>query len=129
MLKIFNDYDMKSVRTYEEYVAAIKKIDELMEKIGDNHSYDNPDFVMMDRLSDLVADYEDKHYKIETPSLIEVIKLRMYELGLKQSDLAKMLDIPSARISEYLRGKRDITLDVARKLHRQLNIDGDIILQ
>jgi HTH-type transcriptional regulator/antitoxin HigA len=119
---------MKRVETHEEYELAIKKIDLLLEKIGDNHSYDNPDFVVMDRLSDLVADYEDKHYNIETPSLIDVIKLRMYEMGLKQSDLAVM-GVPSARISEYLRGKRDITLDVARKLHSQLNIDGDIILQ
>jgi HTH-type transcriptional regulator / antitoxin HigA len=42
-------------------------------------SYDNPEFVMLDRLSDLVADYEDVNCKIETPSLIDVIKLRMYE--------------------------------------------------
>ncbi|MDN5215997.1 helix-turn-helix domain-containing protein [Fulvivirgaceae bacterium BMA12] len=120
---------MKTVETKKQYEEALKKIDELMIKIGDNHSFDNPDFVMMDRLSDLVAQYEDKHFKIETPSLIEVIKLRMYELGLKQSDLAQRLDIPKTRVSEHLRGKRDITMDVARKLHKQLNIDGDIILQ
>jgi len=120
---------MRRVETHEEYELAIKKIDMLLEKIGNNHSYENPDFVVMDRLSDLVANYEDKHYNIATPSLIDVIKLRMYEMGLKQSDLALKLGVPSARISEYLRGKRDITLDVARKLHSQLNIDGDIILQ
>ncbi|MEN8251290.1 MAG: helix-turn-helix domain-containing protein [Bacteroidota bacterium] len=120
---------MKEINTYDEYEEALKRIDVLLKKMGDNHSYDNPDFVMMDRLSDLVADYEDKHYKIETPSLIEVIKLRMYEMDLKQSDLAVKLGVSSARISEYLRGKRDITMDVARKLHNQLNIDGDIILQ
>ncbi|MEX2336759.1 MAG: helix-turn-helix domain-containing protein [Fulvivirga sp.] len=106
-----------------------RALDELLIKVGDNHSYDNPDFVMLDHLSDLVADYEDKYYSIESPSLIDVIKLRMYEMGLKQSDLAQKLDVPTSRISEYLKGKRDITLDVARKLHRQLNIDGDIILQ
>jgi len=120
---------MKEVKTRKQYQAALIKIDELLVKIGDNHSYDNPEFVMMDRLSDLVAEFEEKHYKIETPSLIDVIKLRMYEMGLKQSDLAKKLDIPKTRVSEYLKGKRDITMDVARKLHHQLNIDGDIILQ
>jgi HTH-type transcriptional regulator/antitoxin HigA len=120
---------MRKVETHKEYEEAIKRIEGLMLKVGDDHSFDNPDFVMMDRISDLVADYEDKHYNIETPSLIEVIKLRMYEMGLKQSDLAERLGVPSTRISEYLRGKREITLDVARKLHSQLNIDGDIILQ
>ena len=120
---------MKEVITRTQYQEALKKIEELLLKVGDNHSYDNPDFVMMDRLSELVAQYEDKHFNIETPSLIEVIKLRMYEMGLKQSDLAKKLGIPKTRVSEYLKGKRDITMEVARKLHHQLNIDGDIILQ
>ncbi|ELR70369.1 hypothetical protein C900_04054 [Fulvivirga imtechensis AK7] len=120
---------MKKIETDAQYQKALKQIDELMLKIGDDHSFDNPEFVMMDRLSDLVTDYEDQHYKIETPSLIEVIKLRMYEMGLKQSDLAQLLGVSKSRISEYLRGKRDITLDVARKLHNQLKIDGDIILQ
>ena len=120
---------MKVIETKDQYEEALKRVDELMIKIGEKLSYENPDFIVMDRLSDLVADYEDKHFKIETPSLIDTIKLRMYELGLKQNDLAKKLDVPATRVSEYLRGKRDITMDVARKLHHQLNIDGDIILQ
>jgi len=120
---------MKAIETEEQYNEALAKIEELMIKIGDDHSYDNPDFVIMDRLSDLVADYEDEHFNISTPGLIEVIKLRMYEMGLKQIDLAEKLGVSTSRVSEYLRGKRDITMDVARKLHKQLNIDGDIILQ
>ena len=120
---------MKAIETEKQYEAALETIDKLMVKVGDNHSFDNPDFLMMDKLSDLVADYEDKHYPIATPKLIDVIKLRMYEMGLKQSDLAEKLGVPKSRISEYLKGKRDFTLDVARKLHQQLHIDGDIILQ
>ncbi len=120
---------MKSIENEIDYQKALEKVDALLIKVGDNHSYDNPDFVMLDRLSDLVADYEDKHFNIELPSLIDTIKLRMYEMGLKQKDLAELIDVPKTRVSEYLRGKREITLDVARKLHKKLNIDGDIILQ
>ncbi len=120
---------MKTIENQLQYQEALKKIDLLMAKTGDDHSFDNPEFVMMDRLSELVADYEDQHYAIEIPSLIDVVKLRMYEMGLKQDDLAKLLGVSKSRISEYLRGKRDITLDVAKKLHNQLKIDGDIILQ
>ncbi|MBV6646938.1 MAG: helix-turn-helix domain-containing protein [Cyclobacteriaceae bacterium] len=120
---------MMSINNIREYHEALQKIDELLIKVGDNQSYNNPEFVMLDRLSDLLADFEDANYKIETPSLIDVVKLRMYEMGLKQSDLASKLQVPKTRVSEYLRGKRDITLDVARKLHHELKIDGDIILQ
>lgn len=120
---------MEAIKTKAEYEEAQKKIDELLIKLNGKHDYNDPEFVMMDRLSDLVADYEDKHFPISTPSLVEVIKLRMYEMGLKQSDLAKILGVPGSRISEYLKGNRDITINVARKLHSKLNIDGDIILQ
>ena len=120
---------MKAIKTEAQYQKALKKIDALMISLGDDHSYDNPKFVKMDQLSSLVANYEDKHYPVELPPLIEVVKLRMYERGLKQDDLATLLEVPKNRISEYLRGKRDITLEVARKLHSKLHIDGDIILQ
>ena len=50
-------------------------------------------------------------------------------MDLKQTELADTLQIPKARVSGSLGGKRDITFDVARKLHRELKIDGDIILQ
>lgn len=120
---------MKTVQTEAQYQEALIKIEALLVKVGNNHSYDNPDFVMLDRLSDLVAAYEDKHYAIATPSLIDVVKLKMYEKGLNQKELAALLSVPTTRLSEYLRGKREITLEVAKKLHHQLNIDGDIILQ
>ncbi len=120
---------MKAIETEAQYQKALKKIDALIIKVGDHHSYDNPDFITLDRLSDMVADYEDEHHTVELPLLIDVIKLRMYERGLKQDDLAKLLEVPKSRISEYLRGKRDITLEVARKIHSRLHVDGDIILQ
>ena len=84
---------MKVVETEAQYQEALKKIDALMIKVGDHQSYDNPEFVVLDRLSDLVADYEDKHYIVELPSLIDVIKLRMYERGLKQDDLAQLFEV------------------------------------
>lgn len=120
---------MKKIENKRDYQTALSKIEELLIKVGENQTFDNPEFVMLDRLSDLVADYEDMEFPIDKPSLIDVIKLRMYELGLKQTQLAELLEVPKARISEYLQGKRDITIAVARKLNTELKIDGDIILQ
>jgi HTH-type transcriptional regulator/antitoxin HigA len=60
---------------------------------------------------------------------MEVVELRMFELGLKRKDLALLLNTSASRISEYLNGKREITLEVAKGLHKKLNIDSDIILQ
>ena len=53
----------------------------------------------------------------------------MRQKGFKQKDLAEILETSTSRISEYLNGKRDITIEIARALHKNLNIDSDIILQ
>jgi HTH-type transcriptional regulator/antitoxin HigA len=71
MSKIFSV--MKIVETEEQYEKALHLIEEFIIKVGDDQRYDNPDFVMLDRLSDLVTDYEDKHFKIETPVLLMLL--------------------------------------------------------
>lgn len=76
-----------------------------------------------------MAEYEEAHLPVPTPELIDVIRLRMFEMGLNQKQLAELLGTPPSRISEYLKGKRDITLDVARRIHQRLHIDADIILK
>ncbi|NBC84301.1 MAG: helix-turn-helix domain-containing protein [Bacteroidetes bacterium] len=82
----------------------------------------------LDELSQAVSEYEKEHYPPGEPTLREVIELRMFEMRLKQKDLAELLETNTSRISEYLRGKRDITMDMARKIRKKLDIDADIIL-
>ena len=82
----------------------------------------------LDLLSSLVADYEEVYYPIDKPTLIDVLKLRMFELGLTQLKLSELLVVSPSRISEYLTGKSEPTLRVARDMCRKLNIDADIVL-
>jgi HTH-type transcriptional regulator / antitoxin HigA len=97
--------------------------------VNSNTPKDNPALMELITLSDIVEDYENIHFPIGTPSLKDVIELRMFEMKLKQKDLAGLLETSTSRISEYLNGKRDITIEIARLLHKKLNIDSDIILQ
>ena len=112
---------MEKIKNEAAYRNALKRIDQLLMQGIESKE--------LEKLSNLVADYEDENYEIPMPSLVDVIRLRMYEMGLKQKDLAALLNTSTSRVSEYLKGKREVTLDVARQLHKKLNIDGDIILQ
>jgi HTH-type transcriptional regulator/antitoxin HigA len=76
----------------------------------------------------MVAEYEEIHYPISKPTLIEVIKLRLYEMGITQTKLAEMLGLSNARVSEILNGKSEPTLKIGRELSRQLNIDPAVVL-
>ena len=75
-----------------------------------------------------MADYEEEHYPITAPSLIESIQLRMYEMGLTKKALADMLGISMASINKIITGKGEPSLQTGREISRKLNIDPAIVL-
>jgi HTH-type transcriptional regulator/antitoxin HigA len=111
------------------YKQASARIEELLKVVNNNTPQGDPNLIELIEKSDIVENYETENYSIGTPTLKDVIELRMFERKLKQKDLAEILETSTSRISEYLNGKRDITIDIARALHKKLNIDSDIILQ
>jgi HTH-type transcriptional regulator/antitoxin HigA len=120
---------MENNITHEAYVKANIRLEELINLVDDTTPETDPQAVELMEVSDIIEIYEDQHHSIGLPSLNEVIELRMFEMKLKKKDLAVLLSTSASRISDYLSGKREITLNVARALRQKLNIDSDIILQ
>lgn len=119
---------MKKI-TQKEYIKAVLRLEKLLEleKCAEFESVTHN--LELIEVSDIIEAYLEAHLPVGLPSLVEVVELRMFELGLKRKDLALLLYTSASRISEYLNGKREITLEVAKGLHKKLNIDSDIILQ
>lgn len=116
------------IKSEKEYGAIVERIEELL---SNPENIDNPDakgYVELNLLSDLVADYEETFDPIQPPTLAEAIKLRMQERGLSQKTLSEFLGISTSRISEYLNGKSEPTLKVAREISRKLDIEASIVL-
>ena len=107
---------MAKIKTEKQYKAACSRIEELLKVVSNDTPTDDKNFLELDLISDLVADYEEEHFPIEAPSLVDVIKLRMYEMGLTQTKLSELLNVSPSRISEYLSGKCEPTLKVAREI-------------
>ena len=118
-----------SAISHKQYVEANLRLEELLKKVDNNTPEDSPLAQELIEVSDIIELYEEVHFPIGLPTLQEMIELRMFEMGLKRKDLATLLNTSASRISEYLNGKREITLNVAKGLHQKLNIDSDIILQ
>lgn len=119
---------MAKIKTEKQYRAACARIEELLRVVSNDTPTDDKNFLELDLISDLVADYEEEHCPVETPSLVDIIKLRMYEMGLTQTKLSELLGVSPSRVSEYLSGKSEPTLKIAREMSRKLNIDADIVL-
>ncbi len=119
---------MTKIENEAQYEWAVARVEELLRIVTDDMSETDPAYIELNLLSNLVADYSDEHYDLGKPSLTDVIKLRMYEMGLTQAALARMLNVSPSRICEYLTGKSEPTMRVARDISRKLDIDPAIVL-
>lgn len=118
-----------SMVTHKQYARANLRLEELIKLVDDNTPLENPLAKELLEVSDTIERYEEIHFPIGLPSLIEVVELRMLEMNLKRKDFAVILGTSESKINAYLNGKKELTFDHAKILHKKLNIDGDIILQ
>ncbi len=119
---------MAAIKNEREYEKACERMEELLALVNDEVPMNEKDSVELSLISDLVADYEDLHYQVEKPSLIEVLKHYMFENNITQTKLAELLEVSTSRVSEYLSGKSEPTLKVGRTISRKLDIDAEVVL-
>ena len=116
------------IQTEKEYNAIVARIEVLLYDTDNIENTEAKGYIELNLLSDLVADYEERTYPVTKPSLVEVIKMRMAEMGLNQKRLSELLGVSTSRVSEYLNGKSEPTLKVARDISVKLGIDASIVL-
>ncbi len=116
------------IQTEKEYNAIIERIEVLLQDTDNIENTEAKGYIELNLLSDLVADYEERAYPVKKPSLVEVIKLRMAEMDLNQKHLSELLGVSTSRVSEYLNGKSEPTLKVAKEISVKLGIDASIVL-
>jgi HTH-type transcriptional regulator / antitoxin HigA len=119
-----NGFEIKPIRTEEEYEMALRAISPLFEE---QHELGTPesDFIIV--VSMLIEEYEKIHYPIEPPDPIEAIKFRMEQMGLTAKDLEPAIG-HSGRVSEILNRKRSLTLPMIRKLHAMFKIPVESLI-
>lgn len=88
--------EIKLIKTEEDYKVALKLADILFDD-----EPDTPDGDKLDLLVTLIELYKKKNFPIENPSPLEVIKFRMEQLYLSQTDLIPIIGSKS-KVSEVL---------------------------
>ena len=113
---------IKAIKSEAEYDKVLMQIDALVDCAEGSAEED-----LLEVLSILADDFENKHYPIESPDPIEAIKLRMEELNLKNKDLVPYFGSAS-KASEVLNRKRLLTFAMVKRLHQQLGIPASVLL-
>ncbi len=113
----------KVIKTEAEYKKAVKRTMEIF------HSGEGtPEADELALLLVLVKDYEDKHIMVPEVDPIEVIKLKMEERGMKAKDLEPILG-SKGHVSSVLSGRRELTLNTAKRLRDYFNLPAEIFMR
>lgn len=113
------------IRNNEQYELYLNRFSEIFDIDFSKHPEYEDEF---DLLSLLIEDYEKKNFPIDTPSPIDYIKFIMDQKNLTNKDMEKYLGSAS-KVSEVLSGKRNLSLTMIKKLHNELEIPADILIQ
>lgn len=114
--------------TKEQYNFAMERVEELLPLVDDNTPANDKNAVELSMMSDIVIAYEKEHYPIEKPTVAELIELSLEEKGMTQKQLANEIGISPSRINDYISGRSEPTLRIARLLCRILNIQPSAML-
>ena len=115
----------KIIKTEEQYKKSLAEVERL---IALDPEPGTPEADRLDLLSLLVENYEKEHFLFNLPSPIDAINFRMAEQGLKQKDLIPYIGSKS-KVSEVLAGKRPLTIQMIKALHKGLDIPAEVLLQ
>ncbi len=110
------------LKTENEYQKAIMRTLEIFHAEEGTPEADELAVLLL-----LVQDYEAKHVHLPEVDIIDVIKLKMEERGLKSKDLEPLIG-SKGHVSSVLSGRREITLKMAQKLKDFFHLPAEIFL-
>ena len=107
--------------TKEQYEFALARVEELLPLVDDSTPANDKSMVELSVMSDIVIAYEKEHFPIEKPTVAELIELSLEEKGMTQKQLASEIGVSPSRVNDYISGRSEPTLKIARLLCRVLN--------
>jgi len=116
---------LRPIRTGADYEAALKLVEPYFDDEPEPGSEAGAHF---DALVTLIEAYEAKHVLIAPPTPIEAIRFRMEQAGLTVKDLESIIGKPS-RVYEVFAGRRPLTLAMIQRLHAELGIPAEVLIQ
>src|SRR6202045_1724446 len=115
--------DIAPLKNRHDYRQALKEIETLMQA-----RRNTPEGDRLDVLVTLVEAWERKHYPLDLPDPVEAIKYHMEQSGLQPRDLIPYIGSRN-RVHEVLNRRRELTLNMIRRLHDGLGIPAESLIK
>ena len=122
---------IKSEKEYKDYEARLEKLIERGTELGDMELLSEAEKAEFTMLSEALDEYGRAYHPLPgqmSTLLANAILFKVKEKGLKQKDAAKMIGISATTFSDLLHGRRSLSFDIARSLHKVLGVPADVVL-
>jgi HTH-type transcriptional regulator/antitoxin HigA len=116
--------DIRPIKTQADYEWALTEVERYFD---DQPELGTPEGDRFEVLADLIETYENRTSPIEAPTPIETLRAFMSMRGFAQSDLADLLGSKS-RASEVLGGRRQLSLDMIRRINSAWHLPADVLI-
>ena len=111
-----------------QYEYALARIEELLPLVDDSTPANDKNAVELSIMSEIVIAFEKEHFPIEKPTIAQLIELALEEANMSQKQLANKIGVSPSRINDYLSGRAEPTLKVAKSLCKVLSINPAAML-
>ena len=115
--------DIAPIKTRRDYRRVLAEIEGLM-----TARRNSPEGDRLDVLVTLVEAWERKHYPLDLPDPVEAIRYHMEQKGLEPRDLIPYIGSRN-RVHEVLNRRRELTLNMIRRLHEGLGIPAESLIK
>lgn len=113
---------MMNTISKEQYEFALARIEELLPLVDDETPTNDRNAIELTMMSDLVIGYEKEHFPIAKPTVAQLVQLSLEEKKMTQKQLAMEIGVSPSRINDYISGRAEPTLKIARQLCTTLGI-------
>lgn len=120
------NFEISAIHSEHQYNSYLEEVDKLM---SFDPSPDSEEGLLLETLVILIEDYESKRgWEIPfADNPLEVIKIRMKDLGLNQKDLIPVMG-NETEVSRILKGTGQLTYPMIKPLSELLRIPPDLLL-
>jgi HTH-type transcriptional regulator / antitoxin HigA len=114
---------IKPIRSEVDYERALLRVEALWDSREGSAESDE-----LDVLATLIEAYEREHYPIDPPNPIDAIKFRLEQRGKDPRALIGIIG-SRTRVYEVMTGKRPLSLNMIRSLHKKFHIPADVLIR
>ena len=122
---------IRNEREYKTYEARVEKLMERGTELGDMELLSPEEKTEFTMLSEALDEYGRAYHPLPgrmSTLLTDAILNQVKERNLKQKDAARMIGISASTFSDLLHGRRPLSFDIARSLHKVLGVPADVVL-